>query len=159
MDDISLRPIADDDMEFLFRLYASTRVEEQALAGWPDEQWEEFLLMQFHLQHTQYMRSYVNPSFDIIQKNGIAVGRLYVDRREDECRLIDIALLPEFRHRGIGGSLLGALVLESEQRGVPLSLHVEKNNPALDYYQQIGFRIEADKGAYFFMVRPHFREA
>jgi hypothetical protein len=63
---VSLRPITDDDMEFLFRLYASTRAGEKALVGWTDEEWDKFMRMQFRHQHSHYMHSYVNPSFDII---------------------------------------------------------------------------------------------
>lgn len=150
---VSLRPITDDDRGFLFRLYASTRAEEKSLVGWPDEQWESFLRMQFQLQHAQYMQGYLNPSFDIILANGIPAGRFYVDRRDTEYRLIDIALLPEFRQRGIGGNLVQALLQEAGRHGLPVSLHVEKNNPILDYYQRVGFRVAEDMGVYLFMVR------
>lgn len=151
---IGLRPITDDDREFLFRLYASTRAEEQALVGWPDEEWEAFLRMQFDLQHRQYMRNYANPTFAIIVADGRAAGRMYVDHRVDETRLIDIAILPEYRSRGIAGKLLRGLLREADGRGVPVSLHVERHNPILDYYRRLGFRIEEDKGVYCFMVRP-----
>lgn len=150
---ISLVPVSDDDQEFLFRLYASTRAEEKALVGWPDEQWTQFLRMQFRLQHTQYMRVYENPSFDVVMAEGVPAGRLYVDRRADELRLIDIALLPEFRRCGIAGHLIGALLHESETKAVPVSLHVERNNPVLGYYRKLGFRVVEDKGVYLFMVR------
>lgn len=151
---IGLRPITDDDQEFLLRLYASTRAEEKALVGWPDEQWDQFLAMQFHLQHTQYMQNYRNATFDIIMHGQTPAGRFYIDRRADEFRLIDVALLPEYRCRGIASRLIRALLLESEANGLPISLHVEKNNPILDYYQRLGFRVEADREVYYFMVRP-----
>lgn len=150
---ISLRPVNEDDLEFLFRVYASTRQEEMRLTGWEEREIETFLRMQFQLQHTQYMRGYQNPTFDIIVAGGEPAGRFYVDRNKEEYRLIDIALLPEFRGRGIGGALLDALVGEAEEAGGPVTLHVEKNNPVLGHYRQIGFRIEADRGAYYFMVR------
>lgn len=149
-----LRPITDDDLEFLFQLYASTRAAEKELVGWPDEQWNGFLRMQFHLQHTQYQQNYRNPSFDIIMEAGVPVGRCYVDRRADDYRLIDIAVLPEFQRRGIAGSLVSGLLQEADEHGVPVSLHVERNNPILGYYRKVGFRIEEDKGIYLFMVRP-----
>lgn len=150
---ISLRPMAEGDLEFLFQLYASTRVEEKELAGWGDAQWDEFMRMQFTLQHTQYLRNYDRPAFGIIMENGAPVGKLFVDRRADEYRLIDLAVMPEFRRRGIADHLLQALLGEAEARTLPISLHVEKNNPILGYYQRLGFRIEEDKGVYLFMVR------
>lgn len=151
---ISLRPITDDDLEFLFRLYAFTRTEEKALVNWPEEQWEKFLRMQFNLQHNQYMVNYRNPSFDIIMENEVPTGRFYVNRNADDYRLIDIALLPDFKRRGIASALLKALLMEADSVGIPVSLHVEKNNPVLDYYQRLGFRISEDKEVYYFMVRP-----
>jgi ribosomal protein S18 acetylase RimI-like enzyme len=151
---ITLRPITDDDLEFLFQLYASTRTEEKALAGWGDEQWEQFIRMQFNLQHTQYLQNYRHPSFQIVLEDTVPVGRLYIDRRADEYRLVDIAVLPEFQRRGIAGRLMRELLLEADEHALPVSLHVERNNPILGYYQKAGFRIEEDKGVYFFMVRP-----
>ena len=48
---LSLRPIAPDDEELLFRVYASTRAEELAAVAWTDEQKAAFLRMQFAAQH------------------------------------------------------------------------------------------------------------
>jgi ribosomal protein S18 acetylase RimI-like enzyme len=158
---ICLSAIGEADMEFLFRLYASTRETEKAMVGWPDEQWDRFMRMQFALQHAQYMNNYDNPSFDIIVVNGALAGRLYVNRNPDDCRLIDIALLPEFQGRGIAGKLITALLEEADGNGMPVSLHVEKNNPIRDYYERLGFQCREDKGIYDFMVRPfsgHYRQ-
>jgi len=152
---ITLRPLEEGDIEFLFRLYVSTRAEEKDLLNWPDEEWNKFMRMQFTLQHTQYMKGHINPSFDIILENDIPAGKLYVDHRADEIRLIDIAVLPEFRRRGIAGSLMKELLLAAEKKNKSISLHVEKNNPILGYYQRLGFQVEEDKGIYLFMVRRH----
>ncbi len=50
--------------------------------------------------------------------------------------------------------MLGALISESEASGKPLSIHVERFNPALHLYDRLGFRTMADKGVYLFMERP-----
>lgn len=151
---ISLRPITDDDLEFLFRLYASTREQERTMAGWPDEQWDEFMRMQFRLQHTQYMCGYGNPAFNIVLVDGIPAGRFYVDRGPEEYRLIDISLLPEFRSRGFGGSLIGTLLLEAEGHCLPVSLYVQRFSPAARLYQRLGFRMAEYRGAFWFMTHP-----
>lgn len=148
-----LRPIAAGDREVLFRIYASTREEERLLLGWDPVQWEVFLRQQFGFQHDQYMVAYQNPSFDLVLLEGEPVGRLYVDRRCDEIRVVDIALLTEFRCRGIGGRLLRSLIGEAEAAGRFLGLHVEKNNPILDFYRRLGFQDAADRGVYLYMTR------
>ncbi len=150
---ISLRPITGEDTEFLYSVYASTRQEEMALTGWSREQIEDFLRMQFQLQHRQYLANYENPSFDIILINDNPAGRLYVDRRKDEMRVIDIALLPEFRRQGAGSFLMRSLMKEADEGSLVMSLHVEFNNPALEYYEKLGFQKRDFTGVYFFMER------
>jgi ribosomal protein S18 acetylase RimI-like enzyme len=150
---ISLRPITDNDLEFLFRLYASTRADEKALVGWPDEEWEAFLRMQFGLQHSQYMQNYQNPSFDIIMLGPMPVGRLYVNRGEREIRIIDICLMPGYRGRCIGSALMGRILWEGDATGVPVTLHVERNNPALELYRRLGFQMEDSTDVYCYMKR------
>ena len=77
--------------------------------------------------------------------------RLYVDRQPDEIRIIDIALLPAFRNAGIGSSILRDLLGEGDRTGKPVTIHVEKMNPALRLYQRLGFQEAGDVGVYWFM--------
>jgi ribosomal protein S18 acetylase RimI-like enzyme len=136
---ISLRPVTAEDMAFLFKVYESTRAEEMALAPWSDEQKEDFLRQQFHIQNTQYSESYSDADFQVIVVDGRDAGRLYVDRGAEEIRIIDISLLPDFRGRGIGGSILRAILDEAEARMVVL--HVLRTNPAIRLYQRLGFAV------------------
>lgn len=154
MTDVTLRPIADTDREFLLRVYADTRREEMALTGWDDARVAEFLAWQFQLQHDQYGVNYPGADFDLILADGVPAGRLYVHRRPDEIRIVDIAVLPEHRGRGVGTRLMAELVAESEERGVPLSLHVEIGNPVREWYHRLGFLDGELRGAYYYMERP-----
>lgn len=149
---ISLRPIADDDRPLLYRIFASTRDEEVAMVDWPsDAARETFLTQQFHAQHTYYQAEFSNAQYDVILVDGQPAGRLYVDRREDEIRIIDIALLPEFRGRGIGGGLIEDLMEEAAAAGKPLRICVERINRAMTLYVRLGFREIEDLGAHFLM--------
>ena len=150
---IHLRPIAEEDKEFLYRLFTSTRLSELAATKWSDSQIETFLRMQFRLQHTQYMQNYTAASFDLILFGNFLVGRLYVDRREDDIRVIEISLLPEFRRRGIGGRILRDLTKEADAKGLNMSLHVEMNNPVRGFYKTLGFREKGLWGIYYYMER------
>jgi ribosomal protein S18 acetylase RimI-like enzyme len=150
---ICLRPTKDTDRELLFRIYASTREEEMAQVPWPVAQRQAFLEMQFNIQDQQYRGNYENADFQIIVSDGEDAGRLYTQRTATELRIIDIALLPEFRGRGIGGLLLGQLVQESEASSIPIRIHVERNSRALRLYERTGFRVIEDKGVYLFLER------
>jgi len=147
----SLRPELPEDLEFLYKLYASTRSEEMKLVPWDESQKEAFLRMQFQLQASHYHTYYPDASFDLILLEDVPIGRLYVDRKPDEMLLIDIALAPQHRGAGIGSFLLGTLLSEAAARNVPVRIHVERENPALRLYTRRGFKMIEDKGVYLFM--------
>jgi ribosomal protein S18 acetylase RimI-like enzyme len=146
------RSVTDDDREFLCRLYASTRADEMALVTWwSDAEKEAFLRFQFDAQSKYWGERFPDASFDIVEQRGEPVGRLYVDRRPNEIRLIDIALLPEHRGKGLGGELMAQVLAEGKARGLPVSIHVEHNNPALRLYRRLGFEKVEEQGVYFLM--------
>jgi ribosomal protein S18 acetylase RimI-like enzyme len=147
---LTLRPVAPADEGFLLEVYASTRADELAHVPWSDEQKDAFVRHQFEAQSAHY-RTYEGASFDVIELDGVRVGRLYVARWADEIRLMDIALLPEQRGLGIGSHLIGALLAEAEDSGKKLTVHVEVFNPALRLYERLGFRPVEERGAYLFL--------
>jgi ribosomal protein S18 acetylase RimI-like enzyme len=149
--EISFRPIGDDDLPFLARLSASTRWEELVEVPWPDEQKHAFLRFQFDAQHDHYRKHYPKASFEVVLADGEPAGRLYVDEWADEIRLVDVALLPEHRNRGLGTRLLGGVMERARAAGKPLTIHVEGFNPALRLYERLGFRRIGEHGPYFLM--------
>lgn len=151
---VRLRPVVDTDREVLYRCYASTRAEELSVVDWTDAQKEQFLRMQFHAQSVHYDKYYPNATFQLILVDDEPAGRLSVDRWAKEIRIVDITLLPPFRGRGVGGALLQALIDESTAAGKPLSIHVEKQNPAMALYRRLGFRAVGEVGVYDLMERP-----
>lgn len=148
---IGLRPVTDDDLPFLSRLYFSTREEEMRVVAWTDELKQAFLQMQFTAQKTHYDAHYPDAEFLVIEKEGAAVGRLYVDRAPEDIRIVDISLLPEFRGSGIGTMLLKEILDEGAATSRPVTIHVERYNPALRLYERLGFRHVADNGVYYLM--------
>jgi ribosomal protein S18 acetylase RimI-like enzyme len=148
---VALRPVASDDEAFLVAVYASTRAEELAVTGWTDEQKEQFCRMQFKGQDAHYRGNYPTAQFDVILKDDVPAGRLYVDRWEKEMRIMDIALLPEHRGHGIATELLRTLQEEAAAAGKRLSIHVERMNPALRLYERLNFKLVEDKGVYLLL--------
>lgn len=146
-----LRPAGAEDRDFLLQVYASTREEELRLVDWSAEQKAAFVHMQFEAQDTDYRRNYEDASFDVIEVDGEPAGRLYVDRRADDIRIIDITLLPEYRGRGIGTGLIRGLLDEAATDRKRLSIHVEVNNPARRLYERLGFVQVEERGLYLLM--------
>jgi ribosomal protein S18 acetylase RimI-like enzyme len=148
---IVLRPITPEDDSFLASLYASTRADELAITGWSEEQKAMFCRMQFAAQSADYQRNYPDASFQIIERSGVAAGRLLVLRSNEAIHVIDIALLPEHRGAGIGTKLLKELQQEAKAAGKPLTIHVERFNPALRLYERLGFKQVEEKEVYLLM--------
>jgi ribosomal protein S18 acetylase RimI-like enzyme len=150
---ISLRPFRPDDQEFLFQLYASTRLHEIAGFGWPATQQEMFLRMQFNAQYRSYESAYGQAEHQIVEQEGHPIGRIMVLWEQDFALLVDIALLAEHRGQGIGGDLLRELIQQCQRRKVPPRLQVLKTNPALRLYQRMGFVRTGEDQMYIQMER------
>lgn len=148
---ITFRPITDADLQILFQVYASTRLEELSVVQWTHQELTQFLNMQFKTQHQYYMEHYKGDSFELILLNDQPIGRLYVGRWKSQIRIIDIALLPEYQKQGIGGTIMKDLLAEGEKTSRKVSIHVEKNNPALKLYERLGFQIADDANVYHYM--------
>jgi ribosomal protein S18 acetylase RimI-like enzyme len=120
---------------------------------WDDAQKDAFLRRQFAAQAAWWGEHYADASFDVVVVDGEPAGRLYVHRGERELRIVDIALLPEYRGSGVGTSLLGNLLAEADAAGKSVTIHVERLNPALRLYERLGFTLAEDKGVYLFLER------
>jgi len=134
-------------------LYASVRWDELEVTDWPEEAKHAFLASQFHLQTRQYTANYPALERWIIESSGHPIGRLYVLRTASELRVVDIALLPEWRGQGIGTRLLEDLACQADRLALPLRLHVEQNNPALRLYRRLGFEPLDTGGVYWLLER------
>ena len=158
----TLRPVRDEDWELLYRVYASTRQDELSAVPWSDGEKEAFLRFQFGAQRTYYAEVFSEADYYVVELEGEPVGRLYLDRRDDEIRLIDIALLGEYRGRGLGGELMADVLAEGSRKDLAVRIHVEHNNPAMRLYQRLGFRRIEEQGVYWLMEwrpRPAADEA
>jgi RimJ/RimL family protein N-acetyltransferase len=134
-----LRPSLPTDRDFLFRLYASTRMEEIRGFGWTAVQQEAFFRMQFNAQQQWYQATYSTAENQIIEKDHEPIGRMVIQREARTWRLLDISLMPEHRGQGIGGELIRALIKDCGAVGAVLQLQVVNTNPAQRLYTRLGF--------------------
>lgn len=151
---IRFRPSVDADLDFLAELYASTREAELAPVPWPEETKRVFLLDQFAKQHDHYQQHYEGADYWLIERDAEPIGRVYVYRSPGEIRLMDIALLPAQRGRGLGAALLAELIDEADRHEAQITLHVEADNPVKRLYQRLGFVLVEQRGPYEFLSRP-----
>jgi RimJ/RimL family protein N-acetyltransferase len=129
---VSYRPSTEADLPLLASVYASTRLEEVAQTGWPTEMQLQFLAHQADAQHRHYQAHYPNAEWLVIERGGEAIGRLYVEEWPSQIRLIDLQAM-------------------AADAGKPLTIHVERNNPAMRLYLRLGFAKIAEHGVYDLM--------
>ena len=154
MGDPCLRPVAGGDRAFLVDLYGSVREPELAHVPWDDATRRAFVEQQFAAQDAHYRQNYPGATLDIVEVDGETAGRLYVHRGASDIRIMDIALAPPFRGRGIGTELLRGLMAEADESRRKLSIHVEMNNRARNLYERLGFRPAGEHGVYVLLERP-----
>ena len=116
---LSLRPETPGDDAFLIALYRSTREHElDQVIDWDEPQKAAFIQMQFNAQRQHYRHALADVAFDVIERNGVPIGRLYTQERQTQLHLVDIALIPEVRGQGLGGKILAALGYQAARSAV-----------------------------------------
>lgn len=153
--DILFRDIQESDTNLLCEIYGSTRKEElDKVTNWNEDQKKFFIEQQFSAQHQYYQQNFLNTKFYIIEKENIPIGRLYIDFffEKKDVRIIDITLLPEWRNKSIGSSILKEILNKAANSNLNVKIHVEVFNPAMELYKRLGFKkINETNEIYHFM--------
>lgn len=136
---ITLQPVRPEDGPVLFEIYAGTRADELDAWGWDETMRETFLRMQFEAQRRSYAAQFPDADHTLVRVGGVVAGRLLVAREAEEIRIVDVALLPEYRGRGIGTSLVRRILDEGRESARPVRLQVLSTNPARHLYERLGF--------------------
>jgi len=150
---IQLRPVEEKDAAFIEAVYRTTREAELNLTNWSEYQKSAFISMQSASQLTDYKTKFPGARFQVIIYNKKDVGRFFTGETENEIRLLDITILPEFTGKGIGTDLLHRLIQRSDKVQKKITLHVIPSNPALKLYQRLGFVQVKKEGLRYYMER------
>lgn len=137
---ITLRSVRDSDYSFMESLYRTTREAELAMTPFNEQQKTLFIQQQFSAQTQHYQSHYCSDHFCIIEIDGRPSGRFFIDYWSNEIRVVDIAILPEYQDSGAGSYLLQNIIEEGNEKGLPVRIHVEQNNPAKKLYERLGFK-------------------
>jgi ribosomal protein S18 acetylase RimI-like enzyme len=147
-------PSLPGDAAFLVSVYASTRAEDLAPLGWSSEQFDSFVRTQYELQARHYDAAYPDAVTSVVEVDGARAGRLIVDRSQGEILVLDIALLPEFRDRGVGSQVMQPLIAEADERRIAVRCHVGAwNTGSRAWFERLGFVAGAADGAHLPMER------
>lgn len=142
---ITLEPATDDDREFLYEVYCSTRLSEVEQFGWDEVQIATFLRMQFDSRVRAYKMQSPTAKYSIIMFGTERAGSMITEKSDRKIVLIDIAVLPQFRRNGIAKHIIRQLQNEAAALGKPVVLRVDKLNAnAFKLYKTLGFVISED---------------
>jgi ribosomal protein S18 acetylase RimI-like enzyme len=139
---LRLRPERDEDQPFRLRLFFDSRPAEFALLQRQLEPaaFDQLMLFQFQAQTMSYRASFPQARFDIIELDRTPIGRIVVDRPGTQIHIVDQAVVPGMRNRGIGTAIMQALMDEAARDGLPVRLKVaSSNDPSMRLYLRLGF--------------------
>ena len=68
-----------------------------------------------------------------------------------EIRIVDIAIMPNHQRAGIGSGIVTDVMEQCRVAALPLRLHVARWNPALTWYQGMGFKMIEETDMTFHM--------
>lgn len=128
-----LRKASAQDVVFLFNV--STEAMRPVVESLHPEQ-----TFDTESEFKNYQEKYIPDEIDVIQLDGVDIGRLRIVRSAESIYIGGIQILPEFQNRGIGSAIVTDLIQESNSAGVPILLEAhEVNTKALNFYKRQGF--------------------
>ena len=125
------------DEPFLRRVHAQSRPD---LAQLPEPARGRILELQWTAQRHQYRTDAPGSSEQVIELDGVPIGRCWVSTGPGAHRLLDLAIALPYRRHGHGTRVLRELQAGAGGAGVPLRLRAwAANDGALRLYRRLGF--------------------
>jgi len=140
--DIQLRPAQAKDEAFLRLVHDAGRAlefETLKMQG-QDELHALIMAQQYNAQHDSYFNAFTLAKYAVIEWCGQPIGRIYVDFRDHELRILDLNVLPAWRGKRIGDIVVRAICGQASGERKPVTLSVHPLNPARAFYHRLGFR-------------------
>jgi GNAT superfamily N-acetyltransferase len=137
-----LRTATGEDAEFAVLTEVET-MQSYAVATWGE--WRAAEVRQRAVDNVLAGRT------QVIERDGIRVGVLRVERGADFIDLKQIFIRPAFQRQGIGAEVLHRLIREANGAGVPLRLRVLRVNPAQQLYKRLGFTVVREAPEHVYM--------
>ncbi len=136
------RPANDEDKDFLFLLNETVyrSLVEKINGVWDDK-----------FQREYFDQKWEKADYQIIEKNKIKIGAIWVEYEPDQHTLKEIQILPKFQNNGIGTDLIKSEIMLAKMDKVPIRLRLLKSNPAQSLYKRLGFKTYEEAGKYLYM--------
>nr|WP_314539501.1 GNAT family N-acetyltransferase [uncultured Massilia sp.] len=142
---LRLRPVEAADQPFVLALYRATRSDLLGMIA--DPRYIDALVAMQQRQQTEGFRSmYPDAAYHVLELDGKPVGRLVTAVAGDALRVVDIAVLPQARRRGVGSEALRRVQEQAAREGRDVTLAVRKDNAgARRLYASLGFTLDREE--------------
>lgn len=151
---IACRAATPDDEPFLRSVIYRWVSEELGAANWPASLRDSILDTQYRAREASQRAAFPHASNEIIEVDGVPCGWIASAVLPSELRLIDVAMLPEHRRKGIGSEVIREVLDRAAARNLPVTLHVHANNrDAIRLYSNLGFEPVSEDQTHVFMRR------
>ena len=138
-----MRGAVEEDIDILFQIHKDAYLEiVDKIWGWDDE-----------MQSKMFRNSIVLENVQVIMVGDRPVGYVSVDHREDLVFIQSIAIISEYRSKGIGGRVIQDIIASANTSGIPVHLQVMKINEARELYKRMGFRLYEDTETHYKLKR------
>lgn len=139
---ISLRPALDQDFDYCRRLYFCEM---------------EWIIKELHLDRASQAlgleQQWNLAQVRIITLDGADIGWLQTLRQDKEFFIAQLFVERPFQRRGISTEVMKRLIAEAERFNQAVRLNVVKINPALRFYERLGFQVIYEDDSKFYMKR------
>lgn len=136
----TLRIAQKNDLHFLFKVSTKAMLPVRK-ARQPN------IRLNLEKEFKEYSQKFIPDKIQVIQFNGIDVGRLRIVKSSSKIYIGGIQILPAFQQKGIGTAIFTDLIKEANELMLPIELEVDKTNEvAIKFYKKFNFVRIDEKG-------------
>ena len=135
-----------DDFDFLFKLKKENfKKYVDNIWGWNDN--DQIERLRIDLEENLEQKNVI-----IYNDTKVGVFSFYMIEN-NVCRINEINILKEYQNLGIGSYILENKLKENSDKNIRTILQVLKDNPALNLYKRLGFRIYDETETHYKMEK------
>jgi N-acetylglutamate synthase-like GNAT family acetyltransferase len=147
-ENISFRPVKEQDYNFLYKLHVAT-MKDYVRDTWG---WDE------KFQQDMFKKNFNPIELEIITFKKKDIGVISIEDRQEDVLLRSIEIAPEHQKKGLGTHIVQAVLNNAARKSKPVFLYVLKVNPAQKFYERLGFERVSETTTHFVMKAQNILE-
>ena len=151
---LTMRRERGDDAAFLFALFASHASRPFTMGGIPQPVIDQQMTIQYRAQSGTHRALFPDAVYNIIESDGVPIGRLIEQDEGETVYFVDFAFLPERQAKGLGTAFIEMVADEWGALGRAARVEVLFTNAhSLKLCSNLGFVRTGEKAGYIELRR------